>query len=112
MTFGRKLRRLRKRISERKRKRNKVLFEPLEPRLLLDAVTIESEAASALTDGLTALRDFGQDLEDYGNLGRDMPIVSQALGSALDISAISCHQLFGHGRSGQQWACQRTGHQR
>jgi hypothetical protein len=61
MTFGRKLRRLRK---------------------------------SALTDGLTALRNFGQDLEDYGNLGRDIPIVSQTLGSALDISAIIENELL------------------
>ncbi|MCG6945044.1 MAG: LEPR-XLL domain-containing protein, partial [Deltaproteobacteria bacterium] len=94
MTFGRKLRRLRKRISERKRKQNKVLFEPLEPRLLLDAVTIESQVASAITDGLIALRDFGQNLEDYGNLGRDIPIVNQALGSALDISAIIENELL------------------
>jgi hypothetical protein len=94
MGFFRSFRRQMKRIAASKDKHRKIHFEALEPRLLLDAVTIESLAATAITDGFTALRDFGQDLEDYGNLARNIPIVNQALGSALDISAIIENELL------------------
>ncbi|UCG12776.1 MAG: hypothetical protein JSU72_20285, partial [Deltaproteobacteria bacterium] len=95
MGLARQIRRLTKRKEEAAaKKRRKALIEPLEPRFLLDAVAIESEAANAISDGLTGLKDFAEDLEALENLGRNIPVVNQALGSALDISAIIENELL------------------
>ena len=70
MGLARQIRRLRKNMKEVPvaRKRRKALLEPLEPRMLLSA-DIAPEKGQAILDGLEALRDFGQELEGFGDLG-------------------------------------------
>ena len=65
--------------------RRKILFESLEPRLLLSA-DIAPEVAANLQDGLQQFKDWAGALTSYQQLGQQLPVVSTALGSAADLS--------------------------
>ena len=71
-----------------KQRRHSVVFEQLEPRLLLSADPITEEQLQALQRGLEALADFGHRLDDFGDLDKTLPLVDASIGGALDVGDV------------------------
>ncbi len=65
--------------------RRSILFESLEPRLLLSA-DLAPDVAGNLQAGLNQFRDWTAALVSYEQLGLQLPVVSIDLGSAADMS--------------------------
>ncbi len=60
---------------------NKVLFEALEPRILMSA----DLPIDAFDIGLDEFANFLDVLDDYGRLGETLPIIEQSLGATIDL---------------------------
>jgi hypothetical protein len=63
-----------------------VLFETLEPRVLLSA-DIAPVAQTALLDGFRELKIWSTSLDQYQDLAKSLPLVNTSLGAALADSA-------------------------
>lgn len=70
---------------ERPIQRKKLLFESLEPRLLLSA-DLAPEIANTLSSGVNQFKDWAANLSTYQQLGQQLPVVNTALGTATDLS--------------------------
>lgn len=64
--------------------RRTILFENLEPRLLLSA-DLAPELATNLADGISQFKDWAANLAAYQQLGEQLPVINTALGSAVDL---------------------------
>ena len=79
----------RSRIRRALAKRRKFVFEPLEPRLLLDATSpLTAAQILALEHGLQGVADFAKTLDQFGQLAQTLPVVNQTVGGALNIASL------------------------
>jgi hypothetical protein len=71
------------------------VFERLESRRMLDASPIDSASRTALIAGFDQLVDFSRELDEYDLLHRQLPLIDQSIGDALDFSSIVENQIRG-----------------
>ncbi len=72
-------------LSHRAARRKTMVFESLEPRLLLSA-DLAPDVAGKLQTGLNQFKDWTSTQATYQQLGQQLPVVSTSLGSAADLS--------------------------
>jgi hypothetical protein len=65
--------------------RKKILFESLEPRLLLSA-DLAPDVASTLSSGVDQFRDWAATLAAHEQFAQQLPVVNTSLGDAVDLS--------------------------
>ena len=92
MSLARTFLRQRKKNFGWKERRNKVFFEPLEPRLLLSAISPEAEAA--INSGVMELKNWAANLDTFDKIAQKLPIVDTAIGAALDSDTMLDEKLF------------------
>mgnify|MGYP001544574985 CR=1 FL=1 len=85
--FFRKRKKLRKESKVKAPGRKKLLYEALEPRILLSA-DISLAAETALQSGLTDLKTWMSDLDDFDALSQALPVINQSIGSSQDIPTL------------------------
>lgn len=73
--------------------RRKVLYEPLEPRLLLSA-DLAPQAGDALVSGLQELRDWAVDLSEVQALEQTLPLANLSVNGLLSAPDIVQQQLI------------------
>ncbi|HDM79280.1 MAG TPA: LEPR-XLL domain-containing protein, partial [Deltaproteobacteria bacterium] len=90
--LGRFRRRKRRPINYYRRGYDRVHFESLEPRLLLDSITADAEAA--IIGGLESFKDWAATLDTYADMAKRLPLVNMGLSDIADVSEIAEEEIY------------------